>query len=39
VVIARWLNPLHPLSATFIRERLREDYNPLVCPVTGHHCP
>jgi hypothetical protein len=39
MVIARWLNPLHPLSATFIRERLREDYNPLVCPVTGHHCP
>jgi phosphoribosylpyrophosphate synthetase len=39
MVIARWLSPRHPLSANFIRERLREDYNPLVCPVTGHRCP
>jgi orotate phosphoribosyltransferase len=39
VVIARWLNPRHPLNARYIREHLRDDYNPLVCPVTGHHCP
>ena len=39
MVIARWLNPRHPLSPRFIRERLNEDYNPLVCPVTGHCCP
>jgi hypothetical protein len=39
MVIARWLNPRHPLSARFIRERLGQDYNPLVCPVTGQCCP
>ncbi len=39
MVIARWLNPCHPLSAAFIRERLGEDYNPLACPVTGDRCP
>ena len=39
MVIARWLSPRHPLSAKFIRERLRDDYNPVMCPVTGHRCP
>jgi hypothetical protein len=39
MVIARWLNPRHPLSPRFIRERLNDDYNPLVCPVTGDRCP
>ena len=39
VVIGRWLNPRHPLSARLIRERLRQDYIPLVCPVTGQCCP
>jgi hypothetical protein len=39
MVIARWLNPRHPLSPRFIRERLNDDYNPLVCPLTGHCCP
>ena len=39
IVAARWLNPRHPLSARFIRERLTLTYNPLVCPVTGHRCP
>jgi hypothetical protein len=39
VVIARWLNPRHPLSPRFIREHLRDHYNPLVCPVTGDRCP
>jgi hypothetical protein len=39
MVIARWLNPRHLLSPKFIRERPREDYNPLVCPGTGHSCP
>jgi hypothetical protein len=39
MLIARWLNPRHPLSPRFIRERLSEDYNALVCPVTGHKCP
>jgi hypothetical protein len=38
-VIARWLTARHPLSAKFIREQLREDYNPVACPVTGHRCP
>jgi hypothetical protein len=39
VVVARWLNPRHPLSTNFIRDWLGEDYDPLVCPVTGHRCP
>jgi hypothetical protein len=39
MLIARWLNPRHPLSPRLIREQLTEDYNPLVCPVTGHCCP
>jgi hypothetical protein len=39
VVIARWLNPRHPLSPRFIREHLRDHYNPLVCPITGDRCP
>lgn len=39
IVAARWLNPRHPLSARFIRERLTLTYNPLVCPVTGRRCP
>jgi hypothetical protein len=39
MVIARWLNPRHPLSPRFIREHLRDHYNPLVCPVTGDRCP
>ena len=39
IVAARWLNPRHPLSARFIRERLTLSYNPLICPVTGHRCP
>jgi hypothetical protein len=39
MVIARWLNPRHRLSPTFIREQLHEGYNPLVCQVTGDRCP
>jgi hypothetical protein len=39
MVVARWLNPCHSLSPRFIREWLGQDYNPLVCPVTGHCCP
>ncbi|PXX01534.1 ComF family protein [Mycolicibacterium moriokaense] len=39
MVIARWLSPHHPLTAKFIRERLQQHYDPLVCPVTGDHCP
>jgi hypothetical protein len=39
MVVARWLSPRHPLSANFIRGWLGEDYDPLVCPVTGHRCP
>jgi hypothetical protein len=38
VVMARWLSPRHPLSARFIRKRLRQDYDPLVCPVSGGRC-
>ena len=39
MVIARWLTRRHPLSAKFIREQPPHDYNPQVCPVTGHRCP
>jgi hypothetical protein len=39
MVIARWLTAGHPLSEKLIRERQGEDYNPFVCPVTGHRCP
>ena len=39
MLIARWLNPRHPLSPRFIREHLRDHYNPLVCPITGDRCP
>jgi phosphoribosylpyrophosphate synthetase len=39
IVIARWLNSRHPLCARLIRDRLRHNYDPLVCPVTGHRCP
>jgi orotate phosphoribosyltransferase len=39
IVIARWLNPRHPLCARLIRDGLRNEYDPLVCPVTGHRCP
>jgi hypothetical protein len=39
MVIGRWLNPRHPLSLRFIRQRLGEEYNPQVCPVTGACCP
>jgi hypothetical protein len=39
IVIARWLNSRHRLSAKFIRERLRDNYDPLVCPVSGQGCP
>jgi hypothetical protein len=39
MVIARWLNPRHPLSPRFIRERLNDEYSPVVCPVTGQCCP
>jgi hypothetical protein len=39
MVIARWLSPHHPLTARFIREGLRDDYNSSLCPVTGHRCP
>jgi hypothetical protein len=39
MVIARWLTRRHPLSAKFIREQPPHDYNPQICPVTGHRCP
>jgi len=38
VVIARWLDARHPLCLRLIRDQLHENYDPLVCPVTGHRC-
>ncbi|MBE1551897.1 hypothetical protein GGC64_005984 [Mycobacterium sp. OAS707] len=38
VVIARWLDARHPLCVRFIREQLHANYDPLLCPVTGHRC-
>jgi phosphoribosylpyrophosphate synthetase len=38
IVISRWLNARHPLCVRLIRDQLRNNYDPLVCPVTGHRC-
>ena len=39
MVIGRWLSPTYGNNAEFIRTRLRRDYDPGVCPVTGGQCP
>jgi hypothetical protein len=39
VVVGRWLVPGFANNAEFIRRRLRGDYDPHLCPVTGGDCP
>jgi hypothetical protein len=39
LVVGRWLSPNFGNTARFIRTRLRSDYDPAVCPVTGGECP
>ena len=39
MVIGRWLSQTYGGNAEFIKTRLRRDYNPRICPVTGGDCP
>jgi hypothetical protein len=39
VILARWLAPEFGRNADFISTRLRRDYDPDLCPVTGGPCP
>ena len=39
IVIGRWLSPTYGNNAEFIKTRLRRDYDPSICPVTGGACP
>lgn len=39
MVLGRWLSPTFGNNAEFIKTRLRRDYDPHVCPVTGGACP
>jgi hypothetical protein len=39
LVVGRWLSPAFGNNADFIKTRLRRDYNPNICPVTGGACP
>lgn len=39
LVVARWLNPEFGENADFIRDRLKSDYDPSICPWTGGACP
>jgi predicted amidophosphoribosyltransferase len=39
LVIGRWLSPRHARNGDFVAERLRDDYDPRRCPVTGAQCP
>jgi hypothetical protein len=39
MVVGRWLSPTFGNNAAFIKTRLRRDYNPSICPVTGGDCP
>lgn len=39
MVLGRWLSQTYGNNAEFIRTRLRRDYNPRICPVTGGDCP
>ena len=38
VVVGRWVNPDRRNTADFIATRLRRDYDPGICPVTGDEC-
>jgi hypothetical protein len=39
MVVGRWLSRTYGNNADFIRTRLRRDYDPGICPVTGGACP
>ena len=39
LVISRYMKPAYGDNAEFIRTRLRRDYDPRTCPVTGGECP
>ncbi len=39
MVVGRWLSPMYGNNAEFIQSRLRRDYDPGICPVTGGDCP
>lgn len=39
MVVGRWLSPTFGDNADFIKTRLRRDYDPSICPVTGGDCP
>ncbi|OJZ75699.1 hypothetical protein BRW65_03960 [Mycobacterium paraffinicum] len=39
MVVSRYLKPSYDENAKFIKERLRRDYDPYICPVTGGDCP
>jgi hypothetical protein len=39
MVVGRWLSQTFGKNAEFIKTRLRRDYDPGICPVTGGDCP
>ncbi|CKI49381.1 putative amidophosphoribosyltransferase [Mycolicibacterium smegmatis] len=39
MVVGRWLSPGYGNNAEFIKTRLKRDYDPRICPVTGGACP
>jgi hypothetical protein len=39
MVVGRWLSQTYGNNAEFIKTRLRHDYDPGICPVTGGDCP
>lgn len=39
LVVGRWLSQNYANNAEFIATRLRRDYDPGICPVTGGDCP
>ena len=38
IVLARWLSPGFGNTAAFIAARLKSDYDPVTCPLTGVRC-
>lgn len=38
LALARWLKPEEPPTGEFVSSWLTDDYDPLVCPVSGQHC-
>lgn len=39
MVLGRWLSQTYGNNGEFVKTRLRQDYNPRICPVTGGGCP